>query len=133
MHINQLLIASGVVFALGTLVLWWARACWRGTLPQNWILGFRTRLTLRDPAAWKAVHRALAPCVAVAGVGLLLGALGGVLLALLGARNAAPVFLGSSVIWLFAWLLIGLVPAIRAERAYKRGALKDLTLPCDLT
>ncbi|MGO1851840.1 MAG: SdpI family protein [Microbacteriaceae bacterium] len=118
---GQMLISSGAVLALGILVLWWARACRNGTLPRNWLFGYRTAVTLKDKAAWDAVNRASAPFITIAGCGLLLGAVLGASFALLGLTGPFPTIVGGSFVWLVAWVLAAIVPAVRAERAYRQG------------
>ncbi|WP_054686012.1 SdpI family protein [Microbacterium sp. No. 7] len=117
------LIGAALVAALALLVLWWARACRRGTFRRSRIAGYRTALTLRDDHAWVAVHRAASPFLAVAGVGALVGTIAGAVLALAGVAGAAAA-LGASVAWVLPWVLLwallGLIPAVRAERAYRR-------------
>lgn len=121
----EMLIASGVVLLVGVLVLWWASACRRGTLPRNWIFGYRTLLTLRDSSAWVAVNRASAPFITIAGGGLIVGAILGVILSLFDATEEVPLLVGSSIVWLVAWTLVGIVPAIRAERTYRQHLDKE--------
>lgn len=120
----EMLFASGGVLGAGILALRWARACRRGTLPRNWILGYRTPLTLRDKTAWEAVNRASAPFILIAGSGLILAGIAGAVLALTHTTDIVPVVVGSSIVWLIAWILIGLVPAVRAERAYRQRLME---------
>lgn len=120
----ETLIASAAVLVAGLLVLWWARACRHGTLPKNWVLGYRTPLTLRDREAWIAVNRASAPLIAIAGVGPIAAAVVGIVLSLIGVLKATPVLLGSSLVWILIWALLGILPAARAERAYRRQSNK---------
>ncbi|KIP53568.1 hypothetical protein [Leucobacter komagatae] len=65
---GQLAGSYGVI-GFGVLLLWWAAASRRGTLPRQWLLGHRTSLTLSSHDAWVAVNRALAPTIAAAGLG----------------------------------------------------------------
>jgi len=111
-----MLVAAALVFALGLLTLWWARACLRGTLPRNRIFGYRTRLTLSSTTAWVATHRAAGPFVVVAGLGASIAALVGAVLALTGHDAASPAFFGGGLVWLLAWVLVGIVPAHRAAK-----------------
>ncbi|MFJ3391603.1 SdpI family protein [Leifsonia aquatica] len=115
-----LVVGSAAIVVIGSLVLWLARACRSATLPRNWILGYRTAVTLRDANAWAAVNRAPAPYLFIAGIGMIVAALAGLLLALAGATDLAPGFLGSACAWLILWVVVGYFPALRAERAYKR-------------
>lgn len=117
----ELVIASSALLVLGLLILWWARACRRGTLPRNWIFGYRTVLTLRDQDAWVSVHRATAPYLLIAGIGVTGAAVIGIVLAVTGVTDVVPALLGSSIGWLLVWVLISFVPAVRAERNYKRA------------
>ncbi|KRC60864.1 hypothetical protein ASE14_07825 [Agromyces sp. Root81] len=111
--------ASAVILAVGVLVLWWARECRRGTLPRNWIFGYRTKLTLSDDQAWVVVNRASAPFIAIAGFGLIVAAIVGIIAALVGASAVASALIGSSIVWLLGWVLIGIIPAARAARKYQ--------------
>ncbi|QZY52384.1 SdpI family protein [Leucobacter tenebrionis] len=114
----QELMGSGLVLIAGLLVLRWARISREGTLPRNRLLGYRTTLTLRNHDAWIVVHRAAAPCLTVAGLGLVAGAIGSAILILLGTARVPTIILGSSVVWLLGWVLIGLVPAARAAKRF---------------
>lgn len=116
-----IVISSLLVVLAGLLVLWWARAAHRGTLRRNPLFGYRTALTLKDENAWIAVNRASAPWAAAAGAGAILAGLAAMIVALLGQQSIAPVFLGSGLIWLLAWSLLGIIPAQRAARSYKRA------------
>lgn len=112
--------ASLLVLVAGLLALWWARASRRGTLPQNWIFGYRTPLTLKDKNAWVTVNRASAPFAIIAGIGAGIASLVSSILALLGMESISPAFLGSGLGWLVIWTLLGILPAHRAARTYKR-------------
>jgi hypothetical protein len=57
MTINGIYLAAVAVIVVGGLVLWWARACGRGTFRRNAILGYRTPLTLANNDAWIAVRK----------------------------------------------------------------------------
>jgi len=46
---------------LGLLVVWLGRACERGTLRRNGLVGIRTPDTMASDAAWLAGHQAAAP------------------------------------------------------------------------
>lgn len=115
------IVASLIVLVLGLLTTWWANASWRGTLPRNWILGYRTKLTLSDKNAWVAVNSASAPSVLIAGVGASLAAVVGAVLATVNLEIITPVFLGGGIVWLLGWVLAGLVPARRASKRYVRS------------
>lgn len=114
-------IAASVVAIVGILVLWWARACFRGTLRRNAIIGYRTRLTLRDDGAWKAVHRAIAPFLFVAGAVPVLGAALAAALALTGAATAAQGSLAISAGWIILWVLLAIIPGHLRARSYKKA------------
>ncbi|WP_058596295.1 SdpI family protein [Microbacterium testaceum] len=115
-----IVVASLLVLVAGLLSLWWARASWRGTLPQNWLFGYRTPLTLSDKDAWTTVNRAPAPFAAVGGIGASAAAVMALVLTLLGLSSIAPAFFGAGLGWLLLWTVLGIVPAHRAGRNYKR-------------
>lgn len=117
-------IAALVVAIVGVLILLWARACYRGTLRRNAIIGYRTPLTLRDDGAWKTVHRALAPFLVVTGAGPVLGAVLATILALVGAETPAQGALAVGAGWIILWLLLSIIPAHLRARSYKK-ALKS--------
>jgi uncharacterized membrane protein len=112
--------ASVLVLLAGLLALWWARASWRGTLPQNWLFGYRTPLTLSDKDAWETVNRAPAPFAAAGGVGAGTAAVVALVLTVFGLNSVAPALLGAGLGWLLLWTLLGIIPAHRAGRNYKR-------------
>lgn len=112
--------AALLVLIAGLLALWWARASRRGTLPQNWIFGYRTPLTLRDKNAWVTVNRASARFAIIAGVGAGIAGLVAIILALVGIEDISSVLLGSGLGWLLIWTLLGVIPAHRAARMYKQ-------------
>lgn len=114
------IIAAIVLIAVGALVLWWASACRRGTFGRQWVLGYRTPLTLRDKEAWTAAHRAAGPLMLVAGGGVIVIAIVGAILSV-AAVDFAPLFLVIAVGWLLLWLLLGFIPAVVASHAYKRS------------
>ncbi|MBN9630740.1 MAG: SdpI family protein [Actinobacteria bacterium] len=114
-------IAALVVAIVGVLVLWWARACFRGTLRRNAVIGYRTPLTLRDDAAWKTVHRAIAPFLFVAGAGPVLGAALAAALALAGAETAAQGSLAGSAGWIILWVVLAIIPGHLRARSYKKA------------
>ncbi|WZH36352.1 MAG: SdpI family protein [Microbacterium enclense] len=111
--------ASVLVLVAGLLALWWARASLRGTLPRNWLLGYRTPLTLSDKDAWTTVNRAPAPFALTGGIGAGIAALAALVLALFGAGAIAPAFLGVGMAWLLLWTILGIIPAHRAARRYR--------------
>ena len=112
--------AALLVLVAGLLALWWARASRRGTLPQNWIFGYRTPLTLRDKNAWVTVNRASARFAIIAGVGAGIASLVAIILALVGFQNISSVLLGTGLGWLLIWAILGVIPAHRAARMYKQ-------------
>ena len=112
------LVAPALIVLLGGLVIRFASACRRGRVRRQWLLGYRTALTLRDPKAWNIVHRAMAPALYTAGTGALLGGVGGATLILFGATAAAPFALGGAVVWLILWILLSGVPGAAAARNY---------------
>lgn len=115
-----LLAASLAVVTAGFFVLWWARACRRGTLRRNWVFGYRTLLTLRDDQAWVTVNRAPAPLLTIAAVGVIAGGATALVLTLVGGSAPVPALLGSSIVWLLVWIVASVVAAVRAERRYKQ-------------
>ena len=112
-------IAPVLVAVIAALTLWYADACRRGTVRRQWILGYRTALTMRDANAWTTVHRAMAPLLYAAGAGAALGGAAGILLALVGATEALPAVLGGSLIWLLLGVMLSGLPAAAAARAYQ--------------
>ena len=116
----EAVIGSCVALGLGAVVLWWGRACQSGKLPQNWILGYRTKLTLTNEQAWVAVHKAAAPWILLAGTGVVIAGLTGVVLALINELTAARVALGLSAPWVLLWVLVGFTVSSRAAKTYKK-------------
>lgn len=108
-----------LVAVVGALTVWYADACRRGTVRRQWILGYRTALTMRDANAWTTVHRAMAPPLYAAGAGAALGGLACTLLALVGATGALPAVLGGSLVWLLLGVVLSGLPAAAAARAYQ--------------
>ncbi len=127
---NGIYLAALAVVILGVLILWWARACRRGTFRRNHVLGYRTSLTLSNDDAWIAVHRAIAPFVFVAGIGAVLAALVAALLAVFQVAAVPQVLLGMSVIWILLWVLLGIIPGHLAARGVRKGDSRaDATQP----
>lgn len=131
---SAVLVGAVLVALFGVLLVWLARACRRGTFPRQALVGYRTPTTLRDDAAWVAVHRAWAPCVLIAGVGALIGACAAVLVVYTPADHLAPAFLGGSLVWVVLLVLVGVIPARAAARAAaheytNRGAGGDASRP----
>jgi len=111
--------ALGVaVFAV--LLAWWSRAAQKGRLPRNWILGYRSRLTMRDTRAWREVNAATSLPLAVAATGAAVGAVVAVIIAVTGSAASAAGALGLGLVWALVWVLGGLVPAHRVARRLAR-------------
>lgn len=110
-----------LLIAIGILMLWLARRSRDGRLPRNRIAGVRTALTLSSDAAWFAGQRAAAGRTAIAGWGVIVGAV-----AILAVAVTSPPFPAAGVIfsvlalgsaaWLIAWALAGAAAAQRAAR-----------------
>jgi uncharacterized membrane protein len=116
--VSGVLVGAGIVIVLSILVIWWARACARGTLKRNPWVGYRTPLIMSSDQVWVAAHRAAAPLMLVAGIGGIVGAVVGAVLGVAGAISAAPIFLISATGWLVVLLIAGFFPAYaRALRA----------------
>ncbi|MDF2993475.1 MAG: SdpI/YfhL protein family [Microbacterium sp.] len=115
----EIVAASVLVLVATLLTLWWARATRRGTLPRNWLLGYRTPLTLSDEDAWTTVNRASAPFALTGGIGAGISALAALVLAVFGGGAVAPAFLGVGTAWLLLWTVLGIIPAHRAARRYR--------------
>lgn len=116
------LISAALVVLLGLLVLWWARASQRGTFRQQWMLGYRSALTLRDKNAWITVHKAIVPSLYAGGFGAVAaGVVAGILL-LIKLDSGAAVLLGVGTGWVLLWVVVSFFPASAAARAYKRTA-----------
>ncbi|WP_449406884.1 SdpI family protein [Microbacterium maritypicum] len=113
------LITPVLIAAVGALVVWYADACRRGTVRRQRILGYRTALTLRDPKAWIAVHRAVAPLLYIAGGGAVLAGMAGAALALFGITAAVPFVLGGAVVWLLLCTVLSGLPGAAAARGYR--------------
>jgi hypothetical protein len=116
------LVAALLVTAVALLTLWYADACRRGTVRRQRILGYRTRLTMRDLQAWISVHKAMAPLLFVASVGALIGGLSGMVLVALGATAGLPAVLGGALAWLLLGVLASAIPGSAAARDYRRSA-----------
>lgn len=113
-------IAAVILVALGALVLWWASACRRGKFGRQWVLGYRTPLTLRNQDAWVAAHRAAAPLMFIAGGGAIMLAIVGFILFVSGVVSA-PLFFAIAVGWLLLWLILGFIPALSAAHSAARS------------
>lgn len=113
-----LAIGAILVVLLGALFAWWAWLCSRGMFRRQWVIGYRTALTLRDDEAWAQVHRALAPTLLVAAVGCIMAGVGALVLLLAGLDSAAQVSVGVAPAWVLVWIVIGFFPARRAAKSY---------------
>lgn len=116
-----IVVGSLIVIMVSALVLWWASASKRGTLRRNHILGYRTPFTLSDDV-WVTVNRAIAPFLFVAGIGAVVGAVLALVVGLIGAPEAGAIVVVGSVVWIFVWLVLTLIPAHARARTLKQRA-----------
>ncbi|WP_145942873.1 SdpI family protein [Corynebacterium glyciniphilum] len=117
----EVVIFALLIVVVGGLTLWWARACQRGTVRQNFILGYRTPYTLRNQDAWVAAHKAYAPYAYTAGTGTIGAASAGVIAGLLSFDVWGSVLVGGGVIWLIFWILVGGFATMVAVSRHKRA------------
>jgi hypothetical protein len=111
-------IGAVLVIMLGAVLAWWARLCSLGLFRRQWLLGYRTALTLKDDKAWVQVHRALAPALWVAALGCIIAGASALMLNLAGMDAAAHICVGVAPVWALAWVAEGLYPAHKAAKAY---------------
>jgi hypothetical protein len=114
----SLAIGAVLVILLGALLAWWAWLCSRGMFRRQWLIGYRTPLTLKDDQAWVQVHRAFAPTLLIAAVGCIMAGVGAVVLFLAGLGLAAQISLGVAPAWVLVCMIIGFIPARRTAKAY---------------
>ncbi|QRY41016.1 SdpI family protein [Microbacterium hominis] len=117
-----IVLSACAVLALSLLLVWWAWAVRGGHLPRNRVLGYRSRLTLADDDAWRAVNRATSPALVTAAAGAACGALSSVAIAILASPATAAPALGLAVIWSIGWVTLGVVPAHRVARRLERAS-----------
>ena len=68
MATGESLVASLLMLGAGILTIVTGVLSRRRELPRNWILGIRTRSTLKDDEAWHAAHEAAGWFITAAGV-----------------------------------------------------------------